>query len=273
MKKVSRFALIFSMSHIAGDGYTYYRVLNMLSTSGKISSLNPVRKTHAMAEMMRAMGKDVWRFLRSPTHGLNAFSGMILGKKARAFAYYVDAAKVNRLKADAKAEGRVDFISTNDILTAGFSNLAGARIAMMAINFRNKLPGIGDVDAGNYEGVVFFDDKGYSDPVAVRRRLLAGPPYAGLSRPLPGLFEGVSCRLGLITDWARFAEELVFEGCKASLHLPLYDLRLLPYEVAVIFRPKPEKLGILFATRRFGHAQLASGNLPIDGLVSTEIFH
>ena len=271
--RTSKFALVLSMSHIAGDGYTYYRILNMLSSTGKIASLNPMRKTEAIPGMADAIGREAWRFLRSAAHGCNALRGIVSGRKARAIAYYIDAAKIDALKAEAISGGEVDFVSTNDILTASFSNFIDARVSMMAINFRNRLRGIEDTDAGNYESVVFYDKAGYTRPATVRKCLLAGPPYVGWSRALPGFFEGALCRLGLITNWASFAEELVIGDCEALLHLPLYALGLLPYEVAIIFRPKRGKLGVIYATKRFGHAQFTSGRLPIGVLVSKEIFN
>jgi hypothetical protein len=41
-----RLALVVSMSHILGDGYTYFRILNMLGNHAAIESMNPVRRPH-----------------------------------------------------------------------------------------------------------------------------------------------------------------------------------------------------------------------------------
>jgi len=40
----SRFALVISMSHVCGDGYTFHKIFKMLATDSTIETMNPTRK-------------------------------------------------------------------------------------------------------------------------------------------------------------------------------------------------------------------------------------
>lgn len=66
----SRFALVISMSHMLGDGHTFFRLKDMLHTSGEVAPLNPKRKHRFGVEAAAHMGKDevyyVDRVSRSP---------------------------------------------------------------------------------------------------------------------------------------------------------------------------------------------------------------
>ena len=57
-------------------------------------------------------------------------------------------------KARKEAEESVPFVSTNDIVTSWFFQHINASFGLMALNFRNHLPGITDSDAGNYESAI-----------------------------------------------------------------------------------------------------------------------
>lgn len=270
--KSSGFAMIFSMSHNISDGHTYYKILHMLSTMEEIEALNPVRKDDIPAKMIDAMGKREWEFFSSFSHAFNALRGALLGKKAKVFAYYIDIDKVDAIKSNAAKEGKVPFVSTNDVLTSSFSSFMDPRLFMMTINFRNKLPGLSGESAGSYSGVVFYDKNGYSAPSTVRNILQGGPPYVGVSGGFPGILESLFCRLGLITNTVAFTLDFAFDGCEEVVHFPLFDFTLLPYDIVYVFRPKRGKLGVMYATRRFDGRHFASSSLPIGGSVSGEIF-
>jgi hypothetical protein len=47
-----RLALVVSMSHIVGDGFTYFRILNMLGNHAPIEAMNPVRRPHQFNEQL-----------------------------------------------------------------------------------------------------------------------------------------------------------------------------------------------------------------------------
>ena len=203
----------------------------------------------------------------------NALFGMAVAKRAKVFAYYLNQDKIQDIKTSHKDFQTCKYLSTNDILTSSFGVFTKVRLLLMAINFRGKLKSLEENDAGNYEAVVLFDKENYSKPSTVRNSISNGEPYRGLTNKLPSFFEGISCKMGLITNWATFSEELCFEGCQEELHLPLnHACGKMPYEFAIVFRAKGREQGIVYYTNRFKEEDFVSSDLPIAHCVSKEIF-
>ncbi len=267
------FALIFSLSHIVADGQTYYQILNSLSVTETIQSLRTERNLGASEKAVNAVGKKEYNFSFSAPMFFNAFKGMIFGKKAECFAFYVDVDKVKKAKAGVttNSTSRKEFVSTNDILTSSFAKAIRARLCMMAINFRNRIKGIVDTDAGNYEGFLLYDEETYGWPSKIRKTLQEGPPFRTTSKSLPGFWAGCLCKLGQITNWATFAGDLVFEGCERQLHLPMYNTGMIPFDCAIVFRPMPGKLAVMYFAKTVGREELLS-SCELSEPVSTRVF-
>ncbi len=266
----SRFALLFSMSHSVADGYTYYKILNMLTRTGKTQALNVTRKNQIPPSMIEAVGKKEHGFFTGAAHMLNAVLGLKRSKKNKVSAFYIDTAKINHIKNEVVLEKHTDFISTNDIIFSAFSNFTKARISLMAINFRSKLSGLDDNDAGNYEGVVLYDKDNYETPEKVRNALLTGPPYTGISSQLPGFLTGITCKMSLITNWASLTKDITLAGCETILHLPI--INSMPYDAGIIFRPQPGKMGIMIFSKHFNKKECTSNTLSFGNLISHTIF-
>ncbi len=264
-----RFGLILSLSHTVGDGHTYYQLLNMISAVAQVKTLQVTRKDKAEEKIVRAMGKKEHAYWNGATHIINGSIGLLFGRKTQVFAYHINADDIKDRKKQSQLNNHVDFISTNDIIVSAFSKLIGARIMSMAINFREKIASLQNDDAGNYEGVVMYDEARYKTPAKIRKTLQNGPPFWGLGEKLPNFWEGVFCKMGLITNWASFATELKFAGCRELLHLPL--VKKMPYAAAIIFRVKQRDLGIiLFSTK--SKKQVEASALPLGQLISKKIF-
>tara|TARA_A100001015_G_scaffold13300_1_gene15562 strand:+ start:900 stop:1724 length:825 start_codon:yes stop_codon:yes gene_type:complete len=98
-------ALIFSVSHTIADGYTYYRLLNMLSLSKdsneSVRPLKPERKHDFPSKVEDAVGKQEWATVMGGG-GLicNYISNMVFGKKPITRAFYVDLDEIKKLKGD-----------------------------------------------------------------------------------------------------------------------------------------------------------------------------
>jgi hypothetical protein len=164
-------------------------------------------------------------------------------------------AKVDRAKQRAcTSERGGDFVSTNDVVTSHFCTASAARMTMMVVNMRGKidLP-ITDDHAGCYEGCLLLDEPNYSAPERIRSCLKAGVPFtrqAADTRPLPGLCG--SCPMAFITSWASFPWELSLGGecdCEQVLHLPCMAMPDM-MDVAVVFKPQPGKLAVLYMAKR-----------------------
>jgi len=269
--KENRFSLIFSLSHSIADGYTYYTILNMLCKDAPIYALDVERKKEVHQKALLSLGKQEYAFLNGFAHIFNAIRGVVFGKKARIYAFYLDEEKISTLKNELpKEEG---FISTNDIISSSYFSFIGARLCAMAINFRFKIKGLSHKDAGNYEGAILYDKKRFTKPSNIRKSLLNVSSYIGHCDPLPKTCEGMFCKIGLITNWASFAKNIDIHHCEQLLHLPLTNTTgRMPYEMAVIFRAKEGKTGIIYYTQRFKKEDFNSQKLPISTLISDKIF-
>lgn len=273
LDKTAGFSLIFSLSHSVADGHTYYKVLNMLCAGSKVYPLNVKRKEEEISKIINALGKREYTYINSFSHVVNVFKGLLLRKNTKVYAFYIDQEKIEGIKAQEKQEDAHNYVSSNDILTSTYSNFLNTRLTLMAINFRNRITGLNEYDAGNYEGAILYDTNTYSTPSHVRKSLQTGSKFKGLSKPLPGLVEGMVCKMGLITNWASFSKELHIEGCEELLHLPIANAAgRIPYEMAVIFRARKEKTGIIYFTQKFEREQFTSSILPVKISISKRIF-
>lgn len=269
----SAFAMVFSISHCAGDGYTYFSILNMLSDGAQIKALNPVRKQDKSQLIADAIKEDMsWFF--GCTFMMGIMCKLICGPKINYHARLVDPAKINAAKEDAVKRG-AKFVSTNDILTSTFGNMTSARNLMMAVNFRNRVDGLIDSDAGNYDGVPVLDEDVYKNPEGIRNvlaQLQQGAPLKSRTRGLPGFFEVLRSSFSVVTNWASFAADgVMLPKCEQILQLPMVDLTIMPTNAAIIFVPRPKELAVLYAVANIDQATLCQ-QVPVGAKASETLF-
>ena len=79
--------------------------------------------------------------------------------------------------------------------------------------------------------------------------------------------------MALITSWASFPFELTLEGVtKQVLHLPCMDMPDM-FDVSIVFKPQPGKLGLLCLAKRAKPKALVAGeDSPLGGTVDAGIF-
>lgn len=267
------FAVIFSVSHVIADGYTYYKLLSMLAKDGEVVALNATRKHDIGPQSKLAMGKEEGAFLLSGSLICNVICSMMCGSKPLIESYHVDLEKVKAAKQAVQKEGPegVDFVSTNDILTSAFGNATDCRVLLMPLNFRDRLPDFTGTDAGNYEGALALGPEDYAGPELIRKTMKSGPPTFKrcVAKPLPGCCESMRTNLGMITNWCfPFFEELQLEGCEQLLHMPHCDTNMVPFDIAVVYRPKKGKLALALFVRSCTSADLKA-DLPVGKLISS----
>jgi hypothetical protein len=257
-----QWALTVSMSHTIADGYTYYRIYNMLSAAVEVAALSPARKESFSADLPAAVGRAESRIYHSASFALNCAGNMVFGGAVRSQCRLVDKGRVEAAKAAAKGDGDSAFVSTNDVLTAAWGKLTRAQLLEMPINLRNRLPGIGDADAGNYEWVVMYQEEDFLRPGQIRKSLSAAPGrYVRCGRdpprPLRSGYSLMRARYSLITNWTTFAQGLELPGCAQRLHLPFFNLAQVPCEMAFVFRATSEQTGVLMLSRKLRDGDLA----------------
>ena len=256
----SSFALLVSIVHAIADGFTYYQVYNMLSPDAPIHSMEPARKEHFEDALKKAMGDEQYSYETSNGYFLNWMRSRFFGSKLHTRALLLDSVAVEAAKAKAKEEGSAPFVSTNDVITSSYTKAVGARVCEMAINFRNRLEGITDTDAGNYEGGIFYSPEDAVHPALIRRSI---ETFCGAVAPpvlLPTGVERLVSRNAVISNWTTFIGELSFGGCTQQLHLPLYEVSEVGFEACIVFRPRPGETAVLLFSRVLDDEKIA--NIP-----------
>jgi len=269
------YALIFSLTHIIADGSTYYQIFNMLCKSAKVVALNVHRK-HSYS-MKEAIGKADNNFIFSKSYMCNLIFSTIFSAKAKYFAYYIDAEAIKQSKAKLNNNANVSYLSTNDILTSEFMRAIKARLCMMVINFRNRFPDITSNDAGNYEGVMFYDAGIYQSPANIRQSISSLPLYKTRTKALPGAWQRLRMKSGQINNWASFSGGFNLDNCKPLLHLPMMPTSV-PFDCAVIFNPVPNKTAILVMSKNFTKNEFINNpenplNPYLENPVSATVFN
>lgn len=265
----NEFALIFSMSHVAADGHDYYRILNMIAGTAPVASLDPVRVAEYEKRESEWTGRSDFKWLSSFGLVKGMLSGYLFGPKSRWVCMEIDEEKVQRAKSAAVESGAVPFVSTNDIVTSHFANASNARVAMMVINMRDKIPTLqlGDDHAGCYEACLLLDPDNYAVPAGIRACLARKePPYTRATQSkLPGVCG--SCPMAFITNWASFAWTLdtaALDIEEQLLHLPCMDMPDC-MDVAIVFQSRPGKLAVIYLAKRATPDKLMKHPLSILG--------
>jgi hypothetical protein len=265
------FALVFSVAHVAADACTYYRVLSMLSAHGSrcgVEALSAARRPEVGRECAAAQDEEERAFRRSAGIACNAvctsLRASLRRRSPRCAAFVVGRERVENEKRHHKLLGKTEFVSTNDILTSHFGRSVDARVLYMGINWRNRVAGCCEGDAGNYHAVLPLDPETYVSPAAVRHALTPPPAGAGprqrwvrrtaVGAPgamaLPGCWESLTCRQAVISNWAT-----LYDGCFSlptlpevflELHVPYYPLADICMDRAIVFRPRPNEVAVLY---------------------------
>lgn len=262
-----RWALIFSVSHVVADGYTYYKLLGQLSARAEPAPLHPERHHDFLPRLKEAVGRKAYdTYMGSVPLIMNYMGNMLFGGKPRVRAFYVEAAKVEAAK---KTSTGTAFVSTNDVLTAFWGRLSRARLVEMSVNFRGRFPELPADAAGNYEGCVLFPTAAFADPGSIRKALQREDgkfqPVEG--EPLPGFWAMRKCRYRIVTNWSSFFSQLEFDGCKQTLHIPYMDPGEMPTDILVIFRPTADTYGAYIITRNLKDEALCAGDSPFGAQI------
>jgi hypothetical protein len=283
----THFALIVALSHIVGDGHTYYKLMSMLCSDDEDTTIVPLiyeRIKSTSKQQALAMGQRNYDFFAKPGPAffLNYFGGILsartIGPVNQCVFALVDEVGMQEEKikqaaaatSDGTNKSSVDFVSTNDVLTSWFLQETKADVGAMAINFRNRLEGHTDDHAGNYESIIVYSPPDSTHPSLIRKSLNSFRRTETINEPLPRFFESLGLKSGLVTNWSSFAQPNIIPGCQEELHIPLYDaIPLVPTGTAVmiVFRAGPKGLGLYIAgspdvLRGLGYSRQFSKRAP-----------
>jgi len=248
----SGLAIIFSISHVPADGYTYYKLLNAFFDPTQMTAMNYQRNFEAAGKIEEFIGKANHRFTSSAPMIFNVLKNLIFGKKAQYFSRFVDEEKVGAIKnAYAKDEkSEFPFISTNDVITSSHSKATNSRLCMSAINLRNRIEGMGNEDAGNYEFILLLDKKHSDTPEAIRRVLSSKGQFEANDGVLPGVLEALKSNITLVTNASTFIEDYKLGDLKQILHLPIFNPKSFFCDFAAIYKAKNNRRAIFYFGKR-----------------------
>jgi len=261
------FALVVSLSHVVGDGHTFYAVHNMLSTSGTVEALIPSRDCSFLEQQKQCMGEDMAKGVTDTPLIVRSLMGVLklklYTKTLVRQLYYVDNDYIQDQKKNYKEEQpRKDddddekaaasrFISTNDILTSWFYSAAKTQYSLMAINLRNRIKSITDKHAANYENFIVFQHDDYQEPAMIRKAV----DSCGKDKAYPGAWQRMwSGPFAVCANWSTFdgGIDLPGDDVEQILHIPLYpeDSLQADLNLGIIFRPTRGKLAMLLMSDR-----------------------
>jgi hypothetical protein len=255
------FGVTVSMSHVVGDGHTFYALYNMIIGGEPIRSLKATRIMETTDLQKTAMGLSEQGFMGSPGFILCAIRGLFYqniwsrfkgGQHGQSRYFLVDMDALRELKEQATAtaaasEDSVPFCSSNDVISSWYMINCGCNTSIMAINFRNRLPGHTDEHAGNYENLLYYRKQDSAAPALIRKSLSTLKRTVTDKEPISTLEVGLGC-IAFCSNWASFISDRVeLPGCTQQVHLPIYNwAEALPSTMAVgtIFQPNPGQLAV-----------------------------
>ncbi len=256
----TQFAVVVSISHMVGDGHTYYKLFHMLSAQNPVETMNPIRHSDFAAQMEAHMGGSEAFYLRKTNpelveETLKTASANPKKKVVTGDAGGVDVSRETLLFTISKpwldeqmkdvVQDGVDeaSMSNADVVLSWWYRTSSADIGLYPHELRAVLPVLNDLDAGNYNTPIPFTRDDYSTPQqihgAIKLGKRSGSSLSGAPlEPLPKKSTGMSFAVGV--DWNKYfpkGKKYEEEGIVEDLHIPLFsvgDLYTIPSKMAAL---------------------------------------
>ena len=257
--QASAFAVLVSLSHVLGDGSTFYQIYGLLSMDAVSPAAHAVDASSARLPefpdfCQGAFGAAKERWLSTPevyASMQRAWEEPMRFDVHHLNGAWLDEQKRSHMERDAAA---APYVSTNDVLTSWFFGLGGFfGYGIMAINCRGRQPGLTYAHLGNYETFVHYFPDEAATPAGVRTALLHPPKFAAGRADVPTAVESRSLHWACATNWSTFYQHVALPGCAQLVHLPLYDVDVFMPGGMVIFRPNEGRLALLSMVRSDAH--------------------
>ncbi|WP_320006610.1 hypothetical protein [Maridesulfovibrio sp.] len=249
-----RFMLVVSMSHVLGDGFTIYRIYQMLERSEPVVALIPqrIKNFQNILNTTGGLPGSMWIPKAGTPSTPNKKLDWLLESRAiwctkktreaigmkhgeeedipeQEFQTSGGLFRVNRdwvaeQKRNFKGNETIPWISTNDVISSWFLTRSNTSMGSIAINSRDRSPEVGMLHAGNYQvGFLLYPDE-YESPAAIRASVGS---FSSFTKPESKAGAGNS--LALISSWTQSYIDLDFgPECSQLIHLPLAPEALSP---------------------------------------------
>ncbi len=251
------FALVVSMSHVVGDGYTFYRIYNML-LGAPIVALDPRRDPNFVRDSEKLMGLQEANYVKHITtdpswekffwwgedidNGTELSGGLfeisddwVNNYKSAKLARERQMSAKPLFPNDFRSSGsELQSISTNDIITSWFWKTIKPSVGMMTINLRGRVDSATDGLAGNYHNSIAYTPSDYSSPDFIRRSLKKCR-RAGVDFDPPTILPRarLSTTFSVVTNWSSLNKSgsgnergdgkcYFWDSFKLVRHMPLF---------------------------------------------------
>lgn len=246
--QADKFAVVFSMSHVLGDGNTYYSLYGMLAPSRTPYSLRAERIKNVPELIRQHLSDEGVSWLLQPTFILNTILKRALSTPPSTAIYRIDQAWVDKVKKQHVKTPEVPFLSTNDVLCSWIFGLTSCDVGLIPFNMRGRLPSVTSLHAGNYTNALALCPADYASPALVRRAVSTFSRPASVS--LPSAWHALTARIALITSWVSFYQHVDLEhDTRHELHLPYVQRQGVAGEGFVLFRPSQGEVCVLTLSR------------------------
>jgi hypothetical protein len=272
---ITRTVVLVCMSHMLGDGYTYYNIFASLDRANEIVPLDPVRKPDLfLAKMEEIQGPSFMKLMKSPLLFACFMWNILFAGQPNIQFYKVNSNEVKRIKSQLQtsqsgsispsplaitsSEKKHDsssssFLSTNDIVSSWFFQKCQSTYGFIAINARNRMKEIVSNLAGNYVTLIFYDQEDFPDPGNMRESLarLSSHKEEGQSK-IPSTWDLMKFNVSSVTNWATFFHQVEYNKEKNPfiIHYPLISRKECgTKDFLVIFAPKKDETGLFIMSR------------------------
>lgn len=253
----NKFAFLLSLSHIIGDGYTYYKLYNMFS-----SQFTPFPMTvKRYLEFDQIILENKYKWYSSLGMKLHKFLNSFFKIPIKPFKLVVLNNKdIIETKNIYNRDKFNFYISNNDIITSNFFNSSNCRIGLMNFNYRNTLTNLNESHAGNYIDVIKYDLRFTVTPTTVRDGIVYFRNKTFLKykncfvfsifkcfKEIWNMFSFFNTSIATISSWTTFEKFLCFEKCNEIQHFPCIshlNRNIYLENFAVVFKISPTQNGI-----------------------------
>ncbi|MFA8450251.1 MAG: hypothetical protein ACEPOW_06130 [Bacteroidales bacterium] len=243
----SGIAVLFSMAHVAADGHTYYKLLNSLYEPSQMQAMKFQRNMEADNLFWHIIGKKKSNYLPFRII-LKIIQNLYFGKKVRYFCRFLNENKINKIKEDyaSKAQKKFPYISTNDVVTSTFCKATNSDVTFLIINLRDKIEGVNELNAGNYQFALLLNKKHFQTPESVRQMLSQKDDIVFEKDELLNLFQVMKSNLTMITNVTNFVKDYHLFGLKQVLHIPVRHPQDIFCDLAFVYKARNNRKAVLY---------------------------
>ena len=237
--------LLIQLSHIIGDGSTYYKILGQMQEIMDGKNLENIQKLDWSVPSKNPMFPDFFTekdiFLESQSWVPEFMRRLSSEPRRKSQIELIDKDHIEVLK-QKYLDDKVEFLSTNDILTSALAEVFGTKLMNMATDMRGRMDGISKNFAGIAVRPIFFPRKqAVLAPKFIRGKIMKDFCFWSNSEEIAQFEKSfLACGLSSITNWSSLTKFVKPPGTKILAHCPNSGfVEDLSFDVCIVFKATP----------------------------------